>query len=118
MKGEIRLQPGERIAVVVTETVTDNDGVKQYEFTANQSFTKELAQMIGAAMYGVAVVNRGESYVYQNGQWIDWFDYEKKPSDSMLQGFSQIGIELFPDLISTDNFSIKLYVAADAETIE
>ena len=118
MKGEIRLKPGERIAVVVTESVTDNDGVRQYEFAANQSFTRELAQMVGAGMYGVAVVNRGESYVYQDGQWIDWFDYEKKPSDSMLQGFSQIGIEPSPDLISTDNFSIKLYVAADAETIE
>ena len=118
VKGDIKLQPGERIAVVVTESVTDNDGVRQYEFAANQSFTRKFAQIIAAAMYGVAVVNRGESYVYQDGQWIDWFDYEKKPSDSMLQGFSQIGIEPSSDLISTDNFSIKLYVAADAETIE
>ena len=118
VKGEIRLKPGERIAVVVTESVTDNDGVRQYEFAANQSFTRELAQMVGAGMYGVAVVNRGESYVYQDGQWTDWFDYEKEPSDSMVKGFSEVGIEPTPDLVSTDNFSIKLYVAAEDEAEE
>ena len=115
VKGEIRLQPGERIAVVVTETVTDNDGVKQYEFTANQSLSKELAGMIGGQMYGVAVVNRGESFVYQNGQWTDWFDYEKKPDDSLTEGLSTLGVAPTPELVATDNFSIKLYVAAEDE---
>lgn len=115
VKGEIRLQPGERIAVVVTETVTDIDGVKQYEFTANQSLSKELAGMIGGQMYGVAVVNRGESFVYQNGQWTDWFDYEKKPDDSLTEALSSLGVAPTPELVSTDNFSIKLYVAAEDE---
>ena len=115
VKGEIRLQPGERIAVVVTETVTDNDGVKQYEFTANQSLSKELAGMIGGQMYGVAVVNRGESFVYQNGQWTDWFDYEKKPDDSLTEALSSLGVAPTPELVATDNFSIKLYVAAEDE---
>ena len=115
VKGEIKLQPGERIAVVVTETVTDNDGVRQYEYAANQSFTRELAQMMGAPMYGVAVVNRGESYVYQDGQWTDWADCEKKLADSMVQDLSAMGIEVSPDMVSTDNFSIKLYVAAEDE---
>ena len=115
VKGEIRLQPGERIAVVVTETVTDNDGVKQYEFTANQSLSKELAGMIGGQMYGVAVVNRGESFVYQNRQWTDWFDYEKKPDDSLTEALSSLGVAPTPELVSTDNFSIKLYVAAEDE---
>lgn len=115
VKGEIKLQPGERIAVVVTETVTDNDGVRQYEYAANQSFTRELAQMMSAPMYGVAVVNRGESYVYQDGQWTDWADCEKKLADSMVQDLSAMGIEVSPDMVSTDNFSIKLYVAAEDE---
>ena len=115
VKGEIRLQPGERIAVVVTETVTDNDGVKQYEFTANQSLSKELAGMIGGQMYGVAVVNRGESFVYQNGQWTDWFDYEKKPDDSLTEALSSLGVAPTPELVATDNFSIKLYVTAEDE---
>ncbi len=115
VKGEIRLQPGERIAVVVTETVTDIDGVKQYEFTANQSLSKELAGMIGGQMYGVAVVNRGESFVYQNGQWTDWFDYEKKPDDSLTEALSTLGVAPTPELVATDNFSIKLYVAAEDE---
>ena len=85
VKGEIKLQPGERIAVVVTETVTGNDGVRQYEYAANQSFTRELAQALGAPMYGVAVVNKGESFVYQDGQWTDWYDYEKRPADVAIE---------------------------------
>ena len=70
---------------------------------------------MGAPMYGVAVVNRGESYVYQDGQWTDWADCEKKLADSMVQDLSAMGIEVSPDMVSTDNFSIKLYVAAEDE---
>jgi hypothetical protein len=60
-------------------------------------------------------VNRGESYVYQDGQWTDWYDYEKKPSDVAIEQFNTMGIELTSDMVSTDNFSIKLYVAAEDE---
>ena len=113
LKGDIKLQPGERIAVVATETVTDHDGVKLYEFAANQTQANELAQMTGAPMYGVAVVNKGESFVYQNGQWTDWYDYEKMPPASMVAEFAEMGMEATPDLVATDNFSIKLYVVAE-----
>ena len=40
MKGEISVQPGERIAVVVTETITDKDSAKLYEYAANQALTQ------------------------------------------------------------------------------
>ena len=113
LRGDIKLKPGERIAVVVTETVTDHDGVKQYEFAANQTQSKKLAEKVGAPMYGVGIVNKGESFVYENGQWTDWFDYEKKPSDSMVAQLAAMGVEAEDDLVSTDNFSIKLYVCAE-----
>ena len=116
LKGDITVKPGEKIAVVVTETITDKNGVKLYEYAANQAFGKEFAPLIGSLMYGVAVVNKGESFVYENGQWIDWADYDPAPDESFAQGLATIGIELTSDMISTDNFSIKLYVVANAET--
>ena len=93
--------------------MTDHDGVKQYEFAANQTQSKKLAENVGAPMYGVSIVNKGESFVYENGQWTDWFDYEKKPSDSMVAQLAAMGVEAEDDLVSTDNFSIKLYVGAE-----
>ena len=67
-------------------------------------------------MYGVSVVNKGESFVYESGQWTDWADYEKKPNEAFTNGLASRGIEYTPDMINTDNFSIKLYVVADAVT--
>ena len=67
-------------------------------------------------MYGKAVVNKGESFVNENGQWTDWADYDKKPNQELVDGLAQIGIEVTPDMVVTDNFSIKLYVVAEAET--
>jgi hypothetical protein len=116
LKGDVKVRPGERIAVVVTETVTDKNGVKLYEYAANQTYSAELAKLIGSAMYGVSVVNKGESFVYENGQWTDWADYEKKPNEAFTNGLASIGVEYTPDMINTDNFSIKLYVVADAVT--
>lgn len=116
-KGDIRLKPGEQIAVVVTESVIDNNGVRQYEFAANQSCSKETAQKIGSVLYGIAVVNKGESFVYENGRWTDWFDYEKKPEEKTAEQMALMGIEP-SEVAATDNFSIKIYVVADAETAE
>ena len=104
--------------MVVTETITDKDGVKLYEYASNQSFTKEFAAMLGSQMYGVAVVNKGESFVYENGQWTDWADYDKKPNAEFAAGVAGLGIELTSDMVSTDNFSIKLYVVVEKETKE
>ena len=110
LSGDITLQPGERIAVIVTENVTDSDGVKKYEFSANQAYSKALSEMVGGALYGIAVVNRGESFVYRDGQWTDWVDCEKVAEPTGPNDESS------DELISTDNFSSKLYVVADAGT--
>lgn len=115
LKGDISVQPGERIAVVVTETITDKNGAKLYEYAANQAFTSESAALLGSPMYGKAVVNKGESFVYENGQWTDWEDYDKKPNQVLVDIVAAMGIEMTPDMIDTDNFSIKLYLVAEAE---
>ncbi len=115
LRGDLTVRPGERIAVVVTETITDRDGVRLYEYAANQSFGKELAKLIGSPMYGIAVVNHGESFVYENGQWTDWADCEPALNEDLAALLAGMGQELTSEMISTDNFSIKLYVVAGAE---
>ena len=67
-------------------------------------------------MYGKAVVNKGESFVCENGQWTDWADYDKKPNQVLVDILAAMGIEMTPDMINTDNFSIKLYVVGEIDT--
>ncbi|MBR5109092.1 MAG: hypothetical protein IK099_02760 [Clostridia bacterium] len=116
LNGTVTIKPGERIAVIVTETVTDKNGKEQYEFAANQAYSQKYALATQGRKYGVSVVNKGESYIYENGKWTDWAEYEGKLSDALLAQIAQEGIEPAPDLVVTDNFSIKLYVVADAGT--
>ncbi|MBR3018614.1 MAG: hypothetical protein IKH57_16300 [Clostridia bacterium] len=116
LNGSITIQPGERIAVIVTETVTDSNGKEQYEYAANQAYSQKYALAANGRKYGVSVVNKGESFIYENGKWTDWTEYEMKLSDALLAQFAKEGIEASPDLVVTDNFSIKLYVVAGAGT--
>lgn len=46
--------------------------------------------------YCVAVVNRGESFINENGAWTDWTEYE--PQTRLLDDYA------------VDNFSIKAYM--------
>ena len=56
--------------------------------------------------YGIAVVNKGESFIYDNGIWTDWTEYE--PRTRLLDDYA------------IDNFSIKAYlivnISEDEET--
>ncbi|MBR4721386.1 MAG: S-layer homology domain-containing protein [Clostridia bacterium] len=105
LTGEVTIYPGESIAVVVEETVVE-DGVKLYEYSENAGFTKENAESVGAPFYCVAVINPGESYLYETdeetgeGKWTDYYDNEFRDSMS--------------DTYTFDNFSIKAYVTLDS----
>ena len=46
--------------------------------------------------YGIAVVNKGESFIYDNGEWTDWTEYELRTR--LLDDYA------------IDNFSIKAYM--------
>ena len=45
-------------------------------------------------------MNKGESFVYENGQWTGWADYDKKPNQELVDGLAQIGIEVTPDMVA------------------
>ena len=105
LSGDVTISPGERISVVVEETVTE-DGVKLYEYSENAAYATEKAESLGEPVYSVAIVNPGESFLYETdeetgeGTWIDYRDDDDRESVS--------------DKYVLDNFSIKAYVILDS----
>ena len=111
LDGSIVLKDNERFAVVAQEVVTEG-GKELYEYAANISYTKGHAEAVqareaadgtssderdrNADEYGVAVVNKGESYIFDGGVWCDWSEYE--PRTRLLDDYA------------IDNFSIKAYL--------
>ena len=111
LDGSIVIGAGESFAVVAEETVVEN-GNTLYEYAVNISYSKAHAEAVqaeeaendvssddrdrNADEYGVAVVNKGESYIYDNGAWTDWTEYE--PRTRLLDDYA------------IDNFSIKAYM--------
>ncbi len=111
LDGSIVIGAGERFAVVAEETFVEN-GETLYGYAVNVSYSKAHAEAVKAAEaekgipsdgrdrnadeYGVAVVNRGESFIFDNGVWMDWTEYE--PGKRLLDDYA------------IDNFSIKAYM--------
>ena len=115
LNDDIRIEDGEKIAIVAEESAVGVDGTKLYEYAVNSGFTKQTAEAFGQMpTYSIGVVNKGESYLYENGKWTDWADYEMPFDGDMKQEMSALGIEGddagFKDLFTVDNFSIKAYV--------
>ena len=110
LNGGITFEPGERFSVVVTESVTDKNGEKLYECSTNQAPSEELAVIKKSKTYGTPVVNKGESFIYTDGKWTDWSEFELPlPEDFSEYSFTE-------DPIATDNFSIKAYLVYRQET--
>ena len=111
LRGELTIRDGEKIAIVVEESVVGNDGEKLYEYAVNMAPSRKYAEATDNTKYGVSVVNKGESFIYEDGQWKDWADELAEANTSVAE---EKGVEL-SDILSVDNFSIKAYVVRDAE---
>ena len=94
----ITVKDGETIAIVAEESVLEN-GKTLYEYGVNAAKTEKQAKETGEPMYGVAVVNQGESFIFEDGAWTDWSKDERR--------------EAIKDQYAIDNFSIKAYVIAE-----
>jgi hypothetical protein len=97
------LKEGERFSVVSTVSYVNGDGDTVYETVANQAIGQERAELLRGtwnerSQYGKAVVNRGESYVYEGGVWKDWADKTAEKDFKYSTGGCVV-----------DNFSIKAY---------
>ena len=122
LEGSIVVGAGDRFAIVAEETIVEN-GEMLYEYAVNVSYSKAHAEAVktseaendissadrdrNADEYGIAVVNQGESFIYENGAWMDWAEYE--PRTRLLEEYA------------IDNFSIKAYLivrTSEAEKAE
>lgn len=104
LDGSITIKKGETLGIVVEETVKDEKDGTLYEYSVNAASTMKKAKEEGAPVYGVAVVNKGESFIYENGAWTDWSTYEKRTEVA--------------DQYAIDNFSIKAYMIAQDTPVQ
>ena len=120
----LEVKAGKKIAVVSTASTLDNNGTRLYSASANQALSKQSVEFLrGMKMkvtaYGEAVVNEGESFLYSNGQWVDWSKHIAalpKVAGVPIPTVTLPGdtyIEQFP----IDNFSIKLYAVPAEKTL-
>jgi len=103
LESPVRLREGDRFSVVSSVTYVDADGATVYETVSNRAISKEYAERLKGtederSQYGKAVVNRGESYIYEGGAWKDWVD--KREEEDFQKN---------ADGYDVDNFSIKAY---------
>ena len=66
---------------------------------------KEAAGMTGIRKYSNAVVNRGESYILDEGKWMDWVDY----IPTFKRAYASVYTRTKEEWLAVDNFSIKAY---------
>ena len=118
LEAPLTVRAGKKIAVVSTASTVGQDGNRSYSISANKGNSAAITEYIMSkgmhpTAYCQAVVNEGESYLYKDGQWVDWSAYiaglekmEKDDDGTPLPG------DRFTDQFPIDNFSIKLYTTA------
>ena len=112
---------GFRYSVVVTQEHEGKNYVSVfYNFNEQSVIDREARGIQGIRKYAKAVVNKGESYIRYDGQWMDWVDFIPNIKYSFAKGSP--GVE--ENWIDIDNISIKVYadfiyqdLSAEAEKI-
>ena len=122
----IDVKAGKKIAVVSTASTLSGDGTRLYSASANQAISKQSVEYLNGRgvpvpLYGEAVVNEGESFLYRDengngkddGEWVDWTEHIAALPKSTEEVVPGTGIKLpgntYIEQYSIDNFSIKLY---------
>ena len=118
LESPLTVRAGKKISVVSTASTVGQDGKRSYNISANKGNSAAITEYIATrgmnpTAYSQAVVNEGESYLYKDGQWVDWSTYiaglkkiEQDDDGTPLPG------DTFIDQFPIDNFSIKLYTVA------
>ena len=106
LKDQYELKKGEKYSVVLTMTYTNDDGNTTY--TDVIPYANSLSQ--GAIVKGV--VNKGESYLFNNGKWTDITELEDKRAERAFSDNEDMNIaDVFKartiDDIAVDNYPIK-----------
>ena len=97
---------GLKYSVVVTQMREGKPYVSVfYDFNEQSVIDKEAAGMTGIRKYSNAVVNRGESYILDEGKWMDWVDY----IPTFKRAYASVYTRTKEEWLAVDNFSIKAY---------
>jgi len=115
----VTIAKGKKYSVVSTASTLVNGGKRSYSVTASRSLSKKAVEQLVAQgknmkSYGTAVVNEGESFLYDGKKWQDWSSYiTKLPVDPAVH--AGMSGDSYIDLTPIDNFSIKVYAEAAPE---
>ena len=122
----LEVKAGKKIAVVSTVSTLNSDGTRLYSASANQAMSKQTVdflkekKVVASPLYGKTVVNKGESFLYSDGKWVDWSEHTAALPKSTEEVVPGTGITLpgntYIDQYPIDNFSIKLYAVSAEKT--
>ena len=108
LQDEHFLRQGQIYSVVITQTQEGADGTVVYFEPLSIGYTTSTDVDIAA------VINPGESYTYDNGEWYDLYDYVDVTIDGIFERwYEQMGDslwELMPngtDMMTLDNYPVK-----------
>ena len=113
LERQVAIAKGKKFSVVSTASTIGQDGKRSYNVTANRGATKKavdqlIAQGRNLKSYSQAVINEGESFLYDGKQWQDWKGYTSAlPYDPVEQ--KEFTGDSYTELYPIDNFSIKVY---------
>ncbi len=118
----ITFKAGTKFSVVSTASTLGENGKRLYSVSANRGLSKEATEYAiahsGAKLkvYNTAVVNKGESYLYDGKEWKDWSEYlSALPSNAETQ--EVMPSDTYTEVCPVDNFSIKVYADFPESTL-
>ena len=107
----IHVGKSDKFAVALTTKLEDGENYLQ----ANMCPSKQDTIKNDYYQYGIAKVNPGESFVFKNGEWIDWVDY--KQGEDFKKAL-KTNLVSTPEQNEVDNFTIKVYGVPDGSSEE
>ena len=129
LKEDYLLNKGEKYAVVITQSYDTDDG-KTYAVPYPQNAnTAAMFEMDGVTIK--SALNPGESYIFIDGEWKDFYNFKDEIISSMAADLASLGEEtdgetdeealnmlmalignISMDDITLDNFPIKAYLVS------
>ncbi len=110
----ITFKAGTKFSVVSTASTLGENGKRSYSVSANRGLSKKATEYAiahsGAKVktYSTAVVNKGESYLYDGKEWKDWSEYlAALPPNTETE--EVMASDTYTEVCPIDNFSIKVY---------
>ena len=118
----ITFKAGTRFSVVSTASTLGENGKRSYSVSANRGLSKEATEYAIAhsnaklKTYSTAVVNEGESYLYDGKEWKDWSEY-LGALESNAETQDVMPSDTYTEVCPIDNFSIKVYADFSESTL-